>query len=430
MKTQHIRLSAGLFAALLTLTLTLSAQILYWETATGTWSTSSAQSNWSPTSGEAASTYWVDNSHAVIESANPNITIGQSGALTVEAASLTVQNGATFGGGGTAARRLNVAGSISGNFTVNITASGGGGITANGAANYNGTATIQSGSFILNHTEAGGTDAHIVLSGGSLGLGTAIANNSVTIGSLSGTGSVSPNIGGTTGTRTLVINQSTNTTFSGTFIAGTTNRVLAVTKSGSGTLILEGANAHQGQTLVNAGSLVLAAESTLAAATGDVVVNGATAILSTSVANANVGGNLTLSEGILRLNDTSAGSLTLAAGKDFTMSGGSIELSLDTIHDQIFGDGGNFSITGGTLVLDVTGAGFSYENSWQIFSSFAGGSVTDLTIIGYDTAQYTAVLGNDGYLGFTAIPEPSALALITGGVTLGSILCRRRRNRC
>jgi autotransporter-associated beta strand protein len=405
----------------------LSAQTLYWHALpSGTWSDINTSNNWSTSPLPPGNTNWVTGSDAVIVASNPSITVGQASALTVNAASLDVQNGATFVGGATAARVLNVAGAISGNFTINITATGGGGISANGAANYNGTATIQSGYFALNNTAAGSTNSHFNLTGGTLALGTPIISSSVTIGSLSGTsGNVSPNFGGSPGVKTLLIDQSSNTTFSGAFAAGTGGRILAVAKTGTGTLTLNGTNTHQGPTAVGGGTLMLAATNTLQSATGDLIVNGSTAVLNTSVSNANIGGNVTLTSGTVRINDSGVGTLTLAATRDFTMNGGTLELGLGTAYDQILG-GSSFNISGGTLSLDVTLPGFSYSNTYNIFSGFSSGSVSGLTITGYDTVNYIATLNNSGELSFTIIPEPSSVLLILAAVS-GAALCRSRK---
>jgi autotransporter-associated beta strand protein len=231
------------------------------------------------------------------------------------------------------------------------------------------------------------------------------------------------------GVRTLIIDQSINTTFSGNFIFdfNLLGRILAINKAGSGTLTIDGNHNHAGQTTVSGGTLMIAAANTMQNATGNLVVNGSTAVLNTSVSNANIGGNLTLTAGTVRINDSGAGSLTLVATRDFTMTGGTLELGLGTAYDQILG-GSSFNISGGTLALDVTLPGFSYSNTYNIFSGFSSGSVSGLTITGYDTVNYIATLNNSGELSFTLIPEPTGAALlILSAASIAALLLRRFR---
>jgi hypothetical protein len=120
--------------------------------------------------------------------------------------------------------------------------------------------------------------------------------------------------------------------------------------------------------------------------------------------------------------------MTLAASANFSQTLGTLKMDIGTASDQIVGSGGTFSLTGGTLALSL-GSGFGYANTYSLFSSFAGGTVSSLTISGYDTVNYTAGLGSDGVLYFTAIPEPSTYAAILGGLALAGVFIHRRRNR-
>ena len=77
---------------------------------------------------------------------------------------------------------------------------------------------------------------------------------SVSILSLSGTGGSITDQGIASGTSTLTVNQAAATLFSGVISNGT-NRVVALVKSGVGTLTLSGTNTYTGATAVNAGRL-------------------------------------------------------------------------------------------------------------------------------------------------------------------------------
>ena len=77
----------------------------------------------------------------------------------------------------------------------------------------------------------------------------------VTVGALSGPGGIITDWNGAAGTTTLTVNQSTNTTYSGVISNGA-SRVIAFTKTGSGTLTLAGRNTYSGATTINAGGLI------------------------------------------------------------------------------------------------------------------------------------------------------------------------------
>ena len=156
---------------------------------------------------------------------------------------------------------------------------------------------------------------------------------------------------------------------------------------------------------------------------GNVLINGGT--LASSVVSMWSPGNLTLTSGHLDPNQTSAGNFTLNTNKSFTMSGGIWDLNLGTQYDQILATGtGTFNISGGSFALDVSGAGFSYDLTYQVLSGFSGGSVTNLAFTGYDSANYQADLSNTGTLTFVAVPEAQGTVLLLLG---GFVFFLRRR---
>jgi autotransporter-associated beta strand protein len=121
----------------------------------------------------------------------------------------------------------------------------------NASNNFSGGTTVgtSSGGLTLNHVNALGTGC-LTVNSGVVDLNT----RSVSIASLSGTGgSITDN--GAAGTTTLTVNQSTNTTYSGVINNGA-SRVIAFTKTGSGTLTLAGNNSYSGATTVSAGGLL------------------------------------------------------------------------------------------------------------------------------------------------------------------------------
>lgn len=203
---------------------------------------------------------------------------------------------------------------------------------------------------------------------------------------------------------------------------------LSFVKAGANAFTLTGAggNTYTGTTLINAGSLVLG-NATALTSTGLVTIDGGR--LSSSVSTTTLGSGLSLHTGYLTPGGSGTiGAIAVANGKNFSMDGGELQLTLGTSFDQIAGSGSSvFSITGGTLSLDITGPGFSYANTYQILNGFASGSVSNLTIIGYDSAQYLASLSNTGALSFQSVPEPSSLGLLLSAGL--AVLCFRKRMR-
>lgn len=198
------------------------------------------------------------------------------------------------------------------------------------------------------------------------------------------------------------------------------------TKTGGGTMSLVGTNTYTGTTAITAGTLLLAHATTLVSATGAVNVSGGT--LSTNLASATLGGNLTLSSsGSLSANSTGVGTFNLSSGKTFSMSGGTWVLSIadPVTFDKIIATGSPaFTITGG--MIDLSGSALS-AGGYQVLSGFGSGSVSGLGYTGYDTELWTVSLDTAGLLNVAAIPEPGTWILL--GIGLAFLLSRKPRRR-
>jgi autotransporter-associated beta strand protein len=118
-----------------------------------------------------------------------------------------------------------------------------------GNNSYSGGTVINSGSLQLGHVSALGSGG-LTVNGGRVDLNA----KSVTVGALSGTGGIITDAGAT-GTTTLTVTQSVATTYSGVISNGA-GRVVAFTKTGSGTLTLAGRNTYSGATTISAGGLI------------------------------------------------------------------------------------------------------------------------------------------------------------------------------
>jgi outer membrane autotransporter protein len=144
---------------------------------------------------------------------------------------------------------IDQSGNISLNGTItgagNLTKMGTGILTLNGTNTYNGDTIVNDGTLKAGSTSAFGASHTYTVNGGTLDLG---AITSLTMSSLSGAGAGAAIV---LGTAALTVDQSSVTTFDG-IITGTTG---SLTKTGTGTLILNGANTYTGVTEVSAGTL-------------------------------------------------------------------------------------------------------------------------------------------------------------------------------
>ena len=195
----------------------------------------------------------------------------------------------------------------------------------------------------------------------SNGSGEQSAGQAFTFGALSGTGTVS-------GRNSLTVgNKNSNTTFSGVFSSGGGR----LTKVGTGTLTLSGANLHTGGTLVNAGRLQVINTAGSATGTGVVTVQTAGTLGGTGIISGQV---QVRSGGILAPGapNTVGGTLTLNNG--FSMASGA---RLLIKHNAILND--KLAVTGNVLLggtLEITNMGDTYTAGRSLTLFTATGTVT------------------------------------------------------
>lgn len=378
-------------------------------------------------------------------------------------------------------------GQISGNFTfgsrVNVVGSfevvaGTVGMSSGGSiAALTGTASVSGGTLNMQQAQRVGTTSNFAVSGGDLifqmNTGTTVntagsltvdggrlqigrtANaefTTVSFTSLAGTG-------GTLTTRSnnnsmanfLIINQNTNTEYSG-LISGTngTSR-LVLTKSGTGSLTLSGTiSSLQRTTTVSAGTLIINSANTsfgdAVGSTAITVSSGAT-LSGTGTISTLAGDNVVLANGAhltAGLNGT-ADRTTFALG-----TGSALDLSAVTsatgwlvfdlgaataagsTYDQILLTGGSLNIGSGLLNFDDfafnTLAGFA-PGVYNLFSTTGitgtlGSNLTG-TLGGYDSN----LLISGDMVQLNVVPEPHTVSAIAFGVcALGLVRILRRRN--
>ncbi|CAM3045385.1 PEP-CTERM sorting domain-containing protein [Rariglobus hedericola] len=400
---------------------TANAATLYWDTngatagagviADGTWDTGTT-ANWTTdsTGSSATTTFTADDdvifsagsdvtTAAVITSGTlsaksitieegahtiggSNITIGSvstAGTITVNSAAsatlnnLVLGNNTSFAVEGALTSNMNGAGKVltktgAGSLTLNDTVSSDYSINANGgliilqrsttkqlkASSVNSGGTLR----IAANEQFGGNLA--VNTGGTLELN---ANITETVGSLSGSGSITGGSNSTLG--------ATGGTFSGT-ISGDLNFV----KSGAGTYTFSGASTSSGNNVtVSAGTYIL----------------GATTGSLTFYIGANTISNKVTGAGTATFNGTFAFDLTSA----------------------VLADGNSWiiaDVTNQSFASTFTVSGFTDDDLDNIWTNGAGLSFSEST----------------GILSYSAIPEPSSYALFAGMIVLAVIGFRRR----
>jgi len=405
-------------------------------TAAGTWDTS--VSNWTTDAG-ASKTTWTNSNDALFSGAGGyTITVGSgiaanslqsstTSTLNFSSGSLDVANISTSGAG-SIDMFSKLTGSHGLNYSSTSTASGGR-LNVKVANDYTGDTFLSGTAYLLTDTANNalptgttlnmdtGTTFRLAKTGGSQQLAGLVSTNT-------SAGLVTNTVVGYT--LNLTTKASTTTTFSGTISSNSTN-TLNLVVAGSGTQALNGSNlSFYGTTAVSGGTLSLGGNLTN---NTSVTVSGGT--LTSSVANVNLGtGGVSMSSGSINPRGTgAAGTFTLAANQNFTTTGGTLSFNIGTALDQIKGSGtGTFGLANSTLDLTL-GTGFAYTSTYAILSGFSSGSVSGLTITGYDTTNWVANLANTGVLSFSAaaIPEPSTYAALLGAAVLGFAAIRRRR---
>ena len=291
--------------------------------------------------------------------AGGDFTLGSGTAPASASANLIFNTGVNLGSsstrtitmGGTGTYTLNGAISGSGsNLVINATAAGT--LSLGGASTYGGSTTINGGTVNLTTGSNRLPTGTALTLANNAGVALNLNNNNQQVASLAGGGASGGNI--SLGSATLTVSQNSNTTYGGV-ISGAG----ALTKSGTGTLILSRANSYSGLTTVSGGVLELGAANVLAA--GNMVLsggslstgsgNGFSETLGTLQLTANSG--ITLGTGNHTLNFISSNATTWTAARTLTITG--------------------WSASGGKIFFGNSSAGLTSTQLGQIsFSGFPG----------------------------------------------------------
>ena len=368
----------------------------------------------------------------------------------------SIANAITFGGDVTFGTNTNFgdlalsgAGTLTGNRTLtfiadvtysgNIGESGGSfGITKNGSGTlklsgfntYSGGTTVNDGLLWLNSTGAlGSSSGSLTVNGGIVDLG----GNSVTVGNLNGSGGTirnNLNAQNTTATLTIGSGDAGGGNYQGTITdnTGASNGILALTKTGTGTITLSGANTYTGATTINGGTLLINGSTASGSA---VTVNNTGTLGGTGT----VGGTVTVNSG----GTIRGGSGAVASGS-LTVSN-TLTLNSNSVIQLALGPSGTHSTLalGGSVSFQVTQQ-FNFIDLGAQTTSYSGiiTGVTTPVVTGGWTIDNTGWSGVFTYnigtqsidLTLTAIPEPGTWFGAALALSILLYTQRRRMRAC
>ncbi|MDQ0395721.1 autotransporter domain-containing protein [Labrys monachus] len=303
-----------------------------------------------------------------------NATSGLTGGIVLQSAASLVLDQATD---------VTLASPISGNGSV--TKAKAGTIVLSGASTYTGATAINAGTLkggAANSFSA--ASAYSIAAAGTLDLG----GYSQSLGRLSGVAGARITNNGNAAA-TLTVAGSGTSTFAGTIADG--DHALGLAKTGTGTLVLTGANSFSGGTSITGGKLQLGNGGAVGWITGDVTTSSGTRLVFDRSDEVTFAGGISGSGGLEQLGGgvtTLTGTNTYSGGT--TLSGGVLSASSNSQLGSTTGTPGGLTFNGGTL--RVTGTAFTSTS--RAVTIQAGGGTFDIADAANSLSLGAAISGS------------------------------------
>ena len=270
-------------------------------------------------------------------------------------------------------------------------------ITVGSLSGFTGDISVLANGMFGNFTAGNTTNQNLTIASG----GYMAMSEDIGFGRLNGAGKIIRNLGNNTKTLTLGNNNATGGNFSGsiegastTSNSGTLNSsgIIAVTKVGTGTQTLSGANTYTGSTSINAGTLALGASNVLANTTAVSIGN---ATLNASTFTDTVG-TLDITS-TAKINLGSGAALAFANSSAIDWTGGTLTLTGSFVSGSSLRFGTNSSGLTPTQLALITSAQIPFfkldANGYLIADTFAIWSATNAPNTG---SNLNADEDNDG----------------------------------
>ncbi len=227
--------------------------------------------------------------------------------------------------------------------------------------------------------------------------------------------------------------------FSDTINQALLNAGGGLTKNGTGTLTLGGANTYTGVTTVADGTLALSVANAVADSSAIDVQSGATFDVSTitsgftlgagqtleGVGTVSTGGHTLTINGTVAPGDAAMGTLTIdPASMDFA-SGSTLSIDAVGAANDLLAVDGNLNLSGSGDTLDFVGTPTASLYTIVTYTGTLTGTFTNLSLQGY-TINYGT--GSNSSITLSRVPEPATLGLMAiGGLSI--LLAGKRRRR-
>ncbi|MCX7424576.1 MAG: autotransporter-associated beta strand repeat-containing protein [Planctomycetia bacterium] len=336
---------------------------------------------------------------------------------------VTLANNTTFQGDGTA--HFNFLGAISGE--GGLTKSGTSTLMLGGSNTYGGLTMINGGTLVIRNASALSNSTLDYNSyGGSLNF---YILSAADIGGLQGNQDLALKDLWSRGVALRVGGNNSSGTYSGVLDDSGAITVGSLTKQGTGTLILAGANAYRGSTSINGGTLQLSGgDNRLPTTTTVTLANTAGAVLDINGQNQTIaslsggganGGNVLLGSGTLTIamtaSTTYAGAIRGAGGSLIVQGSGTLTLSgandytgpttIDAGKLRLSGGSNRLPTTTAVTLANAAGAAFDLNGQNQTLASLSGGGSSGgnvtlgsgtLTVGDGNDASYAGIISGAG----------------------------------